>query len=116
MFWPFRLDLGKNKVCKVEHLEMLAHLTQLARRLVAQLPEQAVIGRLGGDEFVVVLSGVDEGSARQIAGDLRGTGPVHVTAGVAVGRPVDGDGFTELLVTADDDLYRAKRHRNPGLR
>jgi PleD family two-component response regulator len=41
---------------------------------------------------------------------------VHVTAGVAVGRPVDGDGFTELLVTADDDLYRAKRHRNPGLR
>lgn len=91
-------------------------LTQLARRLVAQLPDQAVIGRLGGDEFVVVLSGVDEGSARQIAGDLRGTGPVNVTAGVAVGRPVDGDGFTELLVTADDDLYRAKRHRNPGLR
>lgn len=91
-----------------------AALAQLARRLVAQSPDQAVIGRVGGDEFVVVAAGVDEASARRIAAGL--DGPVGVTSGVAVGRPVDGDAFTTLLVTADEDLYRAKRDRRPDRR
>lgn len=91
-------------------------LGQLARRLVAELPRTAVVGRLGGDEFVAVLSGYDTRSARAVAAELSGAGPVRVTAGVAVGRPTDPDGFTALLVAADEDLYRAKRNRKPRRR
>lgn len=90
-----------------------AVLAQLAGQLVAHLPDQAVIGRVGGDEFVAVMSGVDEESAHRIAAALRGAGPARVTAGVAVGRPVDSHDLSALLVTADEDLYRAKRDRKP---
>ncbi len=91
-----------------------AALAQLARRWSARLPGTAVIGRLGGDEFVVVLPGIGESRARDVAAELGGVGPVRVTAGTATDRVSNPQAFTALLSAADDDLYRAKRDRGPG--
>lgn len=86
-------------------------LAQLARAWTSRLPTSALIGRLGGDEFVVVLSGFDDRRARDLARDLAAAGPVRVSAGTAVGRPVDAEGFALLMASADDELYRIKRER-----
>lgn len=60
---------------------------------------------------MVVLSGFDDRRARDLARDLAAAGPVRVSAGTAVGRPVDAEGFALLMASADDELYRIKRER-----
>ncbi len=86
-------------------------LIQLTRRWTRQLPPCAVLGRIGGDEFVAVLTGCTEGRARTLADALGGTGPVHVSTGVAVGPAHAPNSFTALLTEADRDLYRHKTRR-----
>lgn len=88
-------------------------LGDLARRWTEQLPDSAVIGRMGGDEFVVVICGYDVHGARALADALGSHHEVGVTTGVAVGRAVGGDGIlTDLVTSADEDLYRRKRDRD----
>lgn len=89
-------------------------LAQLTRAWATRLPASAIMGRLGGDEFVVVLAGFDETHARGLAGDLADAGPLRVSAGTAVGHPVDAEGFAALVASADDELYRIKRERKRG--
>lgn len=86
-------------------------LIQLTSRWTRQLPSSALIGRLGGDEFVAVLTGYPENQARAIAGTLSGSGPVHVSTGVAVGPGHAPGPFARLLTEADRDLYRQKNLR-----
>ncbi len=86
-------------------------LAQLVRNWVRELPDQAIVGRLGGDEFLVVLSGHDDTSALALAQQLAAGGPVQVSAGIAVGRPLDARTLEALIARADSDLYRVKRER-----
>lgn len=88
-------------------------LGDLAQRWTGQLPDSAVIGRMGGDEFVVVVCGYDVDEVRALADALGNDQEVGVTTGVAVGRAVDDDDIlTDLITSADEDLYRRKRDRD----
>ena len=88
-------------------------LGDLAQRWTERLPNSAVIGRMGGDEFVVVVCGYDDERARALADALGNHQEVGVTTGVAVGRAVDDDDIlTDLITSADEDLYRRKRNRD----
>ncbi|HJR73043.1 MAG TPA: GGDEF domain-containing protein [Luteimonas sp.] len=84
------------------------------------LPEHALFARLGGEEFVVVLTGANAASAQTAAERIRmevaaaefatnGT-PIRVSCslGVCVGGALR-DAFADLLRTADQALYDAKR-------
>jgi len=78
--------------------------------------------RLGGDEFAVLCADTDLDGARAFAEDLRNRlhalhprdaelPSVTLSIGVAVRKPTDGSP-TELMLRADNRLYRAKRTRN----
>lgn len=86
-------------------------LAHLVRDWTPHLPDEAVIGRLGGDEFVVVLAGRDEARVSALAEELAAVGPVRVSAGIAVGQPLDARTLAALIARADGDLYRVKRER-----
>jgi diguanylate cyclase (GGDEF)-like protein len=89
----------------------LGDFTHLVHR---RLPESAVFGRLGGDEFVVIVSGVDQSAARELAAALADGHLVDVSYGVAAGHP-DTTALAELFDAADADLYQRKRSRK-GIR
>jgi diguanylate cyclase (GGDEF)-like protein len=99
-----------------------AVLARVGATLRGEMRDHDVIGRYGGEEFVVLLPGVEEEAARQIAERLRarvsageteaGGGTVRVTATLGVaswgprrGRRADLDA---LVARADDALYRGK--------
>lgn len=110
-----------------------AVLSEIAARLAACLPEDALLARIGGEEFLVALPGCDTGEARHMAEALRMavmstpvslprscTAPelgVTISAGVTVGPavlplhvPLDPE---SLLARADRALLDAKsRGRN----
>jgi len=96
-------------------------LVEVARRLRATLPPEAVVARLGGDEFVICLPGAGLAEATALSETLR----------AALGRPVDIDGLSieveasigaalapqhghdpsTLLQHADVAMYAAKGNR-----
>ena len=74
--------------------------------------------RYGGDEFAVVLIDSDKGMAeqvaRRIANGLR-TDRMEPTLSVSIGigvYPDDGRTATELIESADRQLYKCKRAEN----
>lgn len=84
------------------------------------LPEQALFARLGGEEFVVVLTGADAAAAQTVAERIRmdvaaaefatGQAPIRVSCSLGVCRGgALRDPFADLLRTADQALYDAKR-------
>jgi diguanylate cyclase (GGDEF)-like protein/PAS domain S-box-containing protein len=96
-----------------------AILVEVAQRLIALKPDDALICRLGGDEFALVWPRAQdefsvEALARAIVGQLsqpfqhRGQ-PVHLGASIgAVLAPRDGADPADLLRRADLALYAAK--------
>ena len=86
--------------------------------VAARLRQGGESFRLGGDEFAILLPGLDEHAALQVAQSIvqrvRGVevervGPVTVSAGVAA-YPLQGVGRDELIRLADNALYWAKEH------
>jgi len=78
-----------------------------------------VVGRYGGDELLVVAADADADDAVLLAQRVRravveaaGDQGVDVTVGVAV-FPADGDTGADLMVAADQAMYRGKL-RGPG--
>ncbi len=78
-----------------------------------------VVGRYGGDELLVVAADADAEDAvllaqrvRRAVVDVAGKQGVDVTVGVAV-YPIDGDTGADLMVAADQAMYRGKL-RGPG--
>jgi diguanylate cyclase (GGDEF)-like protein len=78
-----------------------------------------VVGRYGGDELLVVAADADADDAvflaqrvRRAVLDAAGDHGVDVTVGVAV-FPADGDTGADLMVAADQAMYRGKL-RGPG--
>ena len=88
-----------------------------------------LVARYGGEEFVVVLPDTDLAGGREVAEIMhrtvrdmklrhkgaRGRGYLTISAGVASGIPMRGQGAAELLEKADRALYRAKRAGRDGV-
>ena len=83
-------------------------LRQAARAWQAHLPATARLHRWGGEEFVVVFLASSPAAAGLALEAARAATPAPhtVSVGVATRRP--GEPAAELLVRADDNLYRAK--------
>jgi diguanylate cyclase (GGDEF)-like protein/PAS domain S-box-containing protein len=95
-----------------------------ARRLQAQLPENATAGRLAGDEFAVLINGsthldkfMEEVSelARSLIRSVGRSFQVHgeeifltTSIGIAL-YPKDGDNVIDLIRNADAALYQSKK-------
>jgi diguanylate cyclase (GGDEF)-like protein len=89
-------------------------LQQVALRFERALPTGALLARLGGDEFGVLYEGGHE-SAIEVALALKATlsYPFHINnqeirLGVSVG-VAENKGERDLLVRADNAMYKAKR-------
>src|SRR3984957_1132959 len=102
------------------HLTGDAVLRTLAAEMRQQVRESDLVGRFGGEEFAILLSGTTATEAFLVADRIRrGVGVVRVltkdtivgvtvSIGVAVLGSHGGD-LGELLESADQALYRAKR-------
>jgi diguanylate cyclase (GGDEF)-like protein len=97
-------------------------LKQVAARLGKRLRDVDMLARLGGDEFVVVLDEIsDRDASAAVAHDLiaqldtpftLAEGNV-VSIGCSIGIalfPEQGDNAVQLLMHADDALYRSKEN------
>jgi diguanylate cyclase len=116
--WLFFLDLDGFKLVN----DTWGHdagdrlIAEVAHRLRAAAPEQAVVARLGGDEFVVVQSASRaeaEATAARLLGGLRtplavGGAEVVVTASMGLAGAADGVSVDALMRDADTAMYRAK--------
>lgn len=96
-----------------------AALRDVAERLRVQLRAADVVARYGGEEFLAVLTGAPSAYALIVADRLREAVaaepvrvgelvlPITISIGVAVGGP--GVPADQLIGSADEALYRAKR-------
>ncbi|OLF14921.1 putative bifunctional diguanylate cyclase/phosphodiesterase [Actinophytocola xanthii] len=93
-------------------------MRELANVLRARLGEGHALGRLGGDEFAVVLDGMGEGAAVEVADRLRGAvaalpvpgsvGTTRITVSAGVAGFGSGDSWQAVLANADLALYASK--------
>jgi diguanylate cyclase (GGDEF)-like protein/PAS domain S-box-containing protein len=96
-------------------------LCEVGRRLRRVLRPADTVARLGGDEFVAVCEGIGEREAEQIAERIDAAlevpmlvdgEHVRVTASVGSASTCDSQADpAELLVRADQSMYRVKRTR-----
>ncbi len=102
-------------------------LIMLSQRMMKGLKSGAFLARIGGDEFVVVMPGVDNSEdARQhiqpLVDGLRQPLPglpehssLDATVGVAI-FPRDAVSAEDLVLSADADMYQAKRNKRKRIR
>lgn len=93
-------------------------LREIARRVENGIRPGDAVGRFGGEEFLVLMPGASSAEAGKILEGVRlriEAGPVeydhslvHVTASLGGTSAVPGEGEDEILVRADQALYRAK--------
>jgi diguanylate cyclase (GGDEF)-like protein len=104
-----------------------AVLVEAAKRLRHGLRQSDFIARMGGDEFVVLIEDVpsvsDAATAAEKAIALLAepfvVGRVVFTLSASVGisvSPADGQRVEQLLKSADEAMYRAKRGKRPAYR
>lgn len=99
-------------------------LTVFARQVRDAVGEQGLVARMGGEEFVVAAKTFDPLDGFQLAERIRQRveswvfqwrqQPLRVTVSIGTGSGIIGnraiiDDFNELLVEADEYLYRAKK-------
>ncbi|MGA7884173.1 MAG: GGDEF domain-containing protein [Acidobacteriaceae bacterium] len=94
---------------------------RVLRRISGALSERIrpsdVLARYGGEEFVILLreSGVEDahGAAERIRSDIQGLDGlpegISLTASIGVAVSMPGESPDELLLRADEALYRSKR-------
>jgi diguanylate cyclase (GGDEF)-like protein len=97
-------------------------LREAAARLAAGIRPYDAVGRYGGEEFLVVLPGCDQANLHVVADHLleaiRGSpfvmpeGTLIITISLGAASNTSGPALTpdELVRTADNSLYRAKRN------
>jgi diguanylate cyclase (GGDEF)-like protein len=95
-------------------------LVELARRLLACVRASDTVARLGGDEFVILLEEIDQQRSVRDLGNkildalkqplLLPEGAIEPSASIGVASwPEDGEEAAQLLLAADQGMYRAKR-------
>jgi len=100
-------------------------LRTMAERLRQAAPADSTIARVGGDEFVLLVTGIDEQSARTLTSNILGSIseswnyrgkriPVNASVGVAF-YPDHGRDPESLLKNADAAMYIAKDQRDGSL-
>lgn len=122
-FAVLMIDLDRFKPINDQHGHGVGDevLTEVARRIRANIRASDTVGRFGGDEFVVVLAQVDALSGAETAADkIREAiqqpisvknGSLTVCVGACLGIAVFPDHaqqMTELLRNADMAMYHAK--------
>ncbi|MBN1239070.1 MAG: GGDEF domain-containing protein, partial [Gammaproteobacteria bacterium] len=110
------------------HLTGDGVLSQVARRIDAEVRSSDVSARYGGEEFIIVLPGTDAGAGRALAERIRRAvaaetfrlssgGSLDVTVSIGVAELAAGPGRRDgspaeageaLIATADRALYAAK--------
>jgi diguanylate cyclase (GGDEF)-like protein len=97
-----------------------AVLRDASKRLGTPMRPYDAVGRYGGEEFLIVLPGCDMTNALQVAERVRafvaskpletpsGTVAITVSLGVAAVEKGQATGVDQLIVAADEALYRAK--------
>lgn len=94
-------------------------LCEVARRIASALREGDTVARLGGDEFVVLLEGLADAEAADMAANrINGSliaplqiGALEFYVGASMGislYPRDGDSVQALIRNADTAMYQAK--------
>jgi len=109
------------------HLAGDAVLKAVAQTLRNSVRKGDIVGRWGGEEFALVLPGTDVKEALSVAERVRGrideltvdTGEaarikVTISGGVAVYRD-PGESMSELVRSADQAMYNAKKFKNKVL-
>lgn len=113
----FDLDKFKSINDTYGHDEGDRALRNLAERLKAGLRKGDVLVRWGGEEFVAILNNTDAEGARIVIQRLRDTGfgdrpdgsPLTASIGVAERVADHAKSWAELIETADQRMYQAKR-------
>ncbi len=91
-------------------------LRAVADALRRDLRQDDLIARYGGEEFVVVVKGIDETYARELAEQLRmaieqvSIETVQVTASIGIAISARAAPRRNLIELADQAMYQAKRH------
>jgi diguanylate cyclase (GGDEF)-like protein len=110
------------------HLEGDYLLRQLATLLEKNFRHSDVVSRYGGEEFVVILPGTSKKDAQHLAENMRcfiegfpfngrdtqPSGKLTSSVGVAT-YPEDGNNRTELVQSADNAMYQAKKSGRNGV-
>jgi len=102
------------------HLRGSEVLRRLAQVVMGELRTSDVIAKYGGDEFVIILPQTDREGARTLAERIRAAVEVHefpgeeegmkITSSMGIAQfPEDGEITRDLLESADNALYDAKR-------
>ena len=97
-------------------------LQEIARRLMDKVRATDTVARVGGDEFVVLLEAIHDAAEAAVIRDKLIASicqPIHLAAGdVRVGAsvgiavcPEQTDDIDQLLLLADQDMYRHKASR-----
>jgi diguanylate cyclase (GGDEF)-like protein len=115
----FDLDGFKQVNDTYDHAVGNEVLRIVARRLEQNVRPDEVVARIGGDEFAVLIRTGDRASVVAITARLLEAiaAPIHIGAAIitvgssagAATYPDDGDGFEEVLRSADQRMYRHKR-------
>lgn len=97
------------------HLVGDTALQDVARMLIQGVRMYDTVGRWGGEEFMMILPGADTDDAAAVAERARATIAAHsfervgkLTASFGVATTRGEMSIVELVVSADDALYRAK--------
>lgn len=113
----FDLDKFKSINDTYGHDEGDRALKELADRLKAGLRKGDVLVRWGGEEFVAILNNTDAEGARIVVQRLRDAGfgsrpdgsPLTASIGVAERTTDNAKDWPDLIETADQRMYQAKR-------
>lgn len=119
-------------VCDVDGLKItndtLGHeagdrlLKAAAETLQQAVPDNVVLSRIGGDEFVVLMLNASKAEVERVCqriqqkitefNEARKGLPLSISIGHAASNGVTNN-LKELFKEADDNMYKAKLHRNP---
>jgi diguanylate cyclase (GGDEF)-like protein len=103
------------------HVAGDAILKSLARIMLKNIRDADILSRYGGEEFVIVMPEINKETAAHAAGRLREKismeeiaipdgGRITITISLGIASfPEDGDSSVDLLIAADDRLYKAKK-------
>lgn len=121
------LDNFKDVVDTYGHLSGTQVLKEIGGTISACLSVEDILIKYGGDEYVILIPGADKQTAldktESILQSIRisdylqsASKPVRLTAsfGIAV-YPVDATTKTELLILADNSMYKVKKSHKNGV-